>query len=114
MSTAVVPAATAVQVPHCEVPVSRARYHQPSVWPLIVSVALVSPMSLAASFAAVSPSFLIVPVAVASPSVAPVGFVSVTVKVSSGSRSWSSYTNTLACCGSVLFGGKVSVRDTAL
>ena len=59
-------------------------------------------------------SFLIVPVAVASPSVAPVGFVSVTVKVSSGSRSWSSYTNTGTCCGLPLFGEKVSVRDTAL
>ena len=113
MSTAVVPAVTAVQAPHWAVPKSWPRYHQLSVWLLMVSVAVVSSMSLAVSVAAVS-SFLIVPVAVASPSVAPVGFVNVTVKVSSSSRSSSAYTNTATSPPAMLFGAKVSVPDSAL
>ena len=59
----------------------------------MVNVAVVSPTLLAVSVAAVSSS-LIVTVAVASPSVAPVGLLNVSVKVSSGSISESSYTNT--------------------
>ena len=112
MLTAVVPAVTAVQAPLSRVPKSRPRYHQPAVWLPMVSFAVVSPMSLAVSVAAVS-SFLIVPVAVESSSVAPVGFVNVTEKVSSDSRSSSSYTNTDTSCD-VLFGAKVSVSDTDL
>ena len=108
MPTAVVPAATAVH--ECAVPL----YHQPSAWPSMVSVAVVSSMSLAVSLAEVSPSSLIVPVAVASPSVAPTGFLSVTVKVSSGSGASSSCTRTNTLSRALLFAGKISVRDTVL
>ena len=80
MLTDVVPAATAVH--ECAFPL----YHHPPAWPPTVSVAVVSSMSLTVSVAGVSSS-RIVPVAVASPSVAFVGFVSVSVKVSSGSGS---------------------------
>ena len=59
-------------------------------------------------------SFLIVPVAVALPSVAPTGFASVTVKVSSDSAVRSLRRGTDTDCGSLLFAGKVTVRDTAL